>query len=109
MKKRNYPLANVYRLLEPGPVVLLTTSSKQGKPNIMTLSWHTMMEFTPPLVGCVISGRNHSFEALLATRECVLNIPDAALARQVVGVGNCHGSKVDKFRKFKLTPWRQAK
>ncbi len=103
MKKRSYPLPKVYRLLEPGPVVMVTTASKLGKPNIMTMSWHTMMEFTPPLVGCVISGRNHSFDALLATRECVINIPDVSIARQVVGVGNCHGTKVDKFRKFKLT------
>ena len=62
-----------------------------------------MMEFEPPLVGCVISGRNYSFDALVATRECVLNIPSVELAKQVVGVGNCSGSKVDKFKKFKLT------
>lgn len=41
----------------------------------MTLSWHTMMEFEPPLVGCVVSDRNHSFRALKATRDCVINIP----------------------------------
>jgi flavin reductase (DIM6/NTAB) family NADH-FMN oxidoreductase RutF len=103
MPKKPYPLPNVYRLLEPGPVVMVSTARK-GVTNIMTMSWHTMMEFTPPLVGCVISGRNHSFDALVATKECVINIPDAALAKQVVGVGNCHGQKVDKFKKFKLTP-----
>ncbi len=103
MKKKSYPLPNVYRLLEPGPVVMVTTARKD-RANIMTMSWFTMMEFTPPLVGCVISGRNHSFDALVATRECVLNIPEVALAKQVVGVGNCHGTKVDKFKKFKLTP-----
>ena len=103
MAKKAYPLEKVYRLLEPGPVVMVTTLH-QGHANIMTMSWHTMMEFTPPLVGCVISGRNHSFDALVATRECVINIPEAALARQVVGVGNCHGRKIDKFKKFKLTP-----
>ena len=70
----------------------------------MTMSWQTMMEFEPPLVGCVISGRNYSFDALTATKECVLNIPSMELAKQVVGVGNCSGSKVDKFKKFKLTP-----
>jgi flavin reductase (DIM6/NTAB) family NADH-FMN oxidoreductase RutF len=107
MKKKSYPLPNVYRLLEPGPVVMVTTA-RQGVANIMTMSWYTMMEFTPPLVGCVISGRNHSFDALVATKECVLNIPDAALAKQVVGVGNCHGPKVDKFKKFKLTPMPAA-
>jgi flavin reductase (DIM6/NTAB) family NADH-FMN oxidoreductase RutF len=103
MPKRTLHLSHVYRLLEPGPVVLVTTAHK-GKANIMTLSWHTMMEFEPPLVGCVISGRNYSFEALRATRECVLNIPTLDLAKQVVGIGNCSGSKVDKFKKFKLTP-----
>jgi len=100
--KRSLPLSRVYRLLEPGPVVLVTTAHKD-KVNIMTMSWQTMMEFEPPLVGCVISGRNYSFEALTTTRECVLNIPSVELAKQVVGVGNCSGSKVDKFKKFKLT------
>ena len=103
MARKTFPLSKVYGLLETGPVVLVTTAHK-GKANIMTQSWHTMMEFDPPLVGCVISGRNHSFDALVATRECVLGIPSLELARQVVGVGNCSGSKVDKFRKFKLSP-----
>ena len=103
MAKRAFPLSNVYRLLEPGPVVLVSTAHK-GKANIMTQSWNTMMEFVPPLVGCVISGRNHSFDALVATKECVIAIPTAELAKQVVGIGNCSGKKVDKFKKFKLTP-----
>jgi len=103
MTKKILPLSKVYRLLEPGPVVLVTTAHK-GKMNIMAQSWHTMMEFVPPLVGCVISGRNHSFDALTATKECVLSIPSVELAKQVVGVGNCSGNKVDKFKKFKLTP-----
>jgi flavin reductase (DIM6/NTAB) family NADH-FMN oxidoreductase RutF len=102
MAKRSYPLSKVYGLLEPGPVVLVTTSRK-GKPDIMTMSWYTMMEFVPPLVGCVISGRNFSFENLVATKQCVINIPTVELARQVVGVGNCSGRKVDKFAKFGLT------
>lgn len=103
MAKRAYPLSKVYGLLEPGPVVLVTTARK-GRTNIMTMSWHTMMEFEPPLVGCVISGHNASFDALKATRECVINIPTLALAKQVVGIGNCSGRSVDKFAKFGLTP-----
>ncbi len=108
MAKKVFPLSDVYRLLEPGPVVMVTTSHKD-KPNIMTMSWLTMMEFTPPLVGCVLSGRNYSFDALTKTKECVLNIPSAEMAKQVVGVGNCSGSKTDKFRKFELTAMPAAK
>ena len=103
MAKRDYPLARVYGLLEPGPVVLVTTARK-GRANVMTMSWHTMMEFEPPLVGCVISGRNASFGSLRATRECVINIPTLELGRQVVGIGNCSGCSVDKFARFGLTP-----
>ena len=99
---RSFPLARVYQLLEPGPVVLLTTS-QEGRHNVMAMSWHMMMEFEPPLVGCIVSGRNLSFETLRRTRECVLAIPGAHLGRQVVGIGNCSGRDTDKFATFGLT------
>lgn len=102
MAMKSFPLSKVYGLLEPGPVVLITTSSK-GRINIMPQSWHTMLEFEPPLVACVVSNRNYSFDALKATKECVIGIPTVELAKQVVGCGNCSGKKVDKFRKFGLT------
>lgn len=103
MAKRSLPLSKVYRLLEPGPVVLLTTAVS-GRPNVMPMSWHMMIEFEPPLVGCVISDRNHSFRSLKATRECVINIPTVELAPQVVRCGNTSGRTVDKLRAFGLTP-----
>ena len=103
MAKKAFPLSKVYGLLEPGPVVLVTTFSKD-RANIMAQSWHTMLEFEPPLVACVISNRNYSFDNIEATKECVINIPTVALAKQVVGCGNCSGRKVDKFKKFGLTP-----
>jgi len=102
MVKKSLPLSQVYRLLEPGPVVMVTTA-RQGQPNIMTMSWHTMMEFEPPLVGCVISNRNYTFDILKASRECVINIPTVELAKKVVGCGNSSGRKIDKFKVFGLT------
>jgi flavin reductase (DIM6/NTAB) family NADH-FMN oxidoreductase RutF len=68
----------------------------------MAMSWHTMMEFEPPLVGCVVSAANHSFAALAATRECVIAVPPSELAPLVVKVGNCSGRDVDKFAAFEL-------
>ena len=50
----------------------------------MTLSWLTLLEFEPPLVGCVISKRDHSFAAVAASGECVINIPSPELADAVV-------------------------
>jgi flavin reductase (DIM6/NTAB) family NADH-FMN oxidoreductase RutF len=103
VKKRSLPLSCVYGLLEPGPVVLITTL-RRGKANVMTQSWHTMMDFEPPLVGCVIGSDNHSFAALRATRECVINVPETDLARQTVRCGNTSGRRIDKFAAFGLTP-----
>jgi flavin reductase (DIM6/NTAB) family NADH-FMN oxidoreductase RutF len=100
--KKRLPLGRVYRLLEPGPVVLLSTAHR-GRANVMTMSWLTMMDFEPPLVGCVVSDRNFSFELLRASKQCAINIPEAKLARQVVGCGNVSGRRVDKFARFGLT------
>jgi flavin reductase (DIM6/NTAB) family NADH-FMN oxidoreductase RutF len=102
MKKRAFPLARVYGLLEPGPVVMVTTA-REGLANVMTMSWHMMMEFEPPTVGCIISNRNYTFDILKATEECVINIPTVEQAEIVVGCGNCSGRKVDKFKAFGLT------
>jgi flavin reductase (DIM6/NTAB) family NADH-FMN oxidoreductase RutF len=64
---KDLPLAKVYQLLEPGPVVLLTTA-RNGRANVMTMSWHMMVEFEPPLVACVVSPRDFSYAALRATK-----------------------------------------
>ena len=96
-------LPEVYRLLEPGPVVLMTTADR-GRRNVMTMSWHMMVEFAPPLVACVVSSGDYSFAALKKTQQCVIAIPALALAENVVAIGNCSGRQIDKFERFGLTP-----
>ncbi len=108
MAKKIFPLEKVYALLEPGPVIMVSTALK-GRPNIMTMSWHTMIDFVPPLVGCVISDRNYTFDILKRTGECVINIPTAELAKKAVGCGNASGRTVDKFKAFGLTPVKASR
>ena len=99
---KDLPLSMVYQLLEPGPVVLLTTT-RRGRANIMTMSWHMMVDFEPPLIACVVSYVDYSFASLRATKECVIAIPALELAPKVVAIGNCSGRDVDKFKRFGLT------
>lgn len=99
---KELPLAEVYKLIEPGPVVLLTTAAR-GRANVMAMSWHMMVEFTPPLIACIVSSADFSFRALRTTKECVIAIPAVALAEKVVAVGNCSGEEVDKFSTVGLT------
>jgi flavin reductase (DIM6/NTAB) family NADH-FMN oxidoreductase RutF len=97
-----FPLSRVSQLLEPGPVVLLTTA-QAGRCNVMTMSWHMMVEFTPPQIACVVSPANYSFAALRKTRECVIAIPTASMVTKVVQIGNCSGRDIDKFASIGLT------
>lgn len=99
---RELALSKVYQLIEPGPVVLLTTAHK-GRANVMTMSWHMMVEFEPPLVACVVSSGDHSFAALRATGECVIAVPAVGMADAMVRVGNTSGRDVDKFETSGLT------
>lgn len=100
--KKDFPVHEIRRFLEPGPIVLVS-SAWRGSHNIMTMGWHTVMEFTPSLVGCIISSENYSFELIHRSRECVINVPTVKLAAKVVGIGNCSGKDTDKFAAFKLT------
>ena len=60
---KEIPASQAYRLLEPGPIVLVTTSYN-GKPNVMTMGFHMMIQHAPPLIGCVIGPWDHSYQAL---------------------------------------------
>ena len=100
---KNLALSRVYQMLEPGPVVMLTTAHK-GRANVMTMSWHMCVEFEPPRIACVVSDGNYSFKALRTTKQCVIAIPAVKLATKVVAIGNCHGNLINKFESFGLTP-----
>jgi flavin reductase (DIM6/NTAB) family NADH-FMN oxidoreductase RutF len=103
---KTLPLAKAFMLLEPGPVILVTTAGR-GKRNVMTISWHMVMDFTPRFA--LLTGPwNYSYQALVKTRECVLALPTVDLARTVVEIGTCSGADTDKFEKFGLTA-RNAK
>jgi flavin reductase (DIM6/NTAB) family NADH-FMN oxidoreductase RutF len=66
-RKRDFPVSEIRRYLEPGPIVLVS-SRWRNETNIMTMGWHTVMEFTPSLIGCVIAQGNHSFELIRKSR-----------------------------------------
>jgi flavin reductase (DIM6/NTAB) family NADH-FMN oxidoreductase RutF len=106
-RKADFPVAKIRRFLEPGPIVLVS-SAWRGKTNVMTMGWHTVMEFEPSLVGCCIFS-DYSSDLIKRSKECVINIPTVDMASVVVGIGNSTGAEVDKFERFNLTAVRGAK
>ena len=53
-RKRDFPLNQIRRFLEPGPIVLVS-SAWHRKTNIMTMGWHMMLGFSPALFACYIA------------------------------------------------------
>ena len=95
-------LNHAFTLLEPGPVILVTTRDG-AHANIMTISWTMVLDFAPRFALCT-GAWNFSFAALRKSKECVLAIPTVDLLEKVVGIGMCSGADTDKFAKFNLTP-----
>lgn len=94
-------LSRAFTLIEPGPVVLVTTHDR-AKDNIMTITWTMVMGFSADFA--ITTGPwNHSYAALRDTKECVLSIPTVDMIDTAVGVGMCSGTDTDKFEKFGLT------
>jgi len=106
--KRDFPVSDVRRFIEPGPIVLVS-SAHGGETNIMTMGWHMIMEFEPSLIGCYIWSENHTRDLIRKSRECVINVPTVDMASKVVGIGNCSGRDTDKFARFNLTAEPSAK
>lgn len=96
------PISRAFTLLEPGPVTLVTTQDG-SRPNIMTITWTMVLDFAASFA--ITTGPwNHSYAALMKTKECVISIPTIDLLDKVVGIGTCSGTDTDKFATFALTP-----
>ena len=63
-----------YRLLESGPVVMVSTRH-HGQNNVMTTGFHMMLQHRPSLIACVVGPWDHSYEALVETGDCVIAVP----------------------------------
>ena len=61
-------LSKAFTLIEPGPVVLVTTNDGQ-KDNVMTITWTMVIGFSAPFA-ITTEPWNHSYAALLETKEC---------------------------------------
>jgi flavin reductase (DIM6/NTAB) family NADH-FMN oxidoreductase RutF len=102
LSMRSLPLSKAFTLIEPGPVILVTTNDG-AENNVMTITWAMPRGFNAEFA--MMTGPwNHSYAALQDTKECVIAIPTIDLIDTAVGVGTCSGRDIDKFERFGLTP-----
>jgi len=91
------------RLFAPRLAVLVTSVDKNGKPNIITLSWAMPTSFDPPLVAISVGARRYSNELISGCEEFVVNIPSISILDKVKLCGSLSGRTADKFAEAGLT------
>lgn len=89
-------------LLAPLPAVMVTCEH-DGKTNVFTAAWCGIVSTHPPRVYVSIRPTRHSYALIRDSREFVLNLTPAALAKTCDYVGTVTGRCVDKFAKTGLT------
>lgn len=84
-------------LLNPLPVVLVTSMDENGKSNVMTAAWAGTICSDPVMVSVSIRKSRYSHELIKRSGEFVINMPgeDMALFTDYAGVYS--GRNTDKF------------
>lgn len=96
---RRVPLDKAYRLLNHGPVVLVS-ARHNGIDDVMAASWACALDFDPPKLSIVLDGRTRTRELIEPTGRFIVQVPTAAQAHMThtVGTVSLHDDD-DKLRK----------
>lgn len=100
MKKRDFKGSVV---LNPVPVVLITSRNKEGKDNVFTVGWAGTVCTRPPMLSISIRPERLSYDYIKESMEFVVNIPHAGMAKKVDFCGVRSGRKLDKIKEMGFT------
>ncbi len=101
--KENVPFSQSARMLQPGPLALVTSQLK-GQPNVMAAAWVFPLSLDPAIASVSLRPTRFTHQIISKSEEFVLNIPSLALLKQVHYCGSVSGRDVDKFKQSGLTP-----
>lgn len=102
MAKIELDLSRATRLLQPGPIALVTAKFK-NKANVMVAAWVTNVSSDPPMVALAVYPARFTHDLIEKSGQFALNIPPRPLLEQVIKISDMSGENVDKFVANKLT------
>ncbi|OGR08589.1 MAG: hypothetical protein A2341_14095 [Deltaproteobacteria bacterium RIFOXYB12_FULL_58_9] len=101
-KREVAPLANAYRLLNPGCVVLISVGDGT-RDNLFAVTWNMPAKKEPGMCAFLSGKGHHSYPFIVDTREFAINIVAADLAPALYGCGTVSGrDEPDKWQRFAL-------
>ena len=90
-------------MLNPVPVVLITSKNKEGKVNIFTVAWIGMACTKPPMITVAIRPERLSHDYIKESGDFVVNLPTSSMVREVDYCGVRSGNQVDKIHEMNFT------
>jgi flavin reductase (DIM6/NTAB) family NADH-FMN oxidoreductase RutF len=90
-------------ILNPVPVVLITTKNKKGKENVFTVAWTGTICTKPPMLSISVRPERLSYEYIKETMEFVVNMPSSNLVKAVDYCGVKTGRKNNKIKEMGFT------
>jgi flavin reductase (DIM6/NTAB) family NADH-FMN oxidoreductase RutF len=99
MKKLNFK-GSV--MLNPTPVVLVTSKNSSNKLNIFTVGWISTVCTKEPIIAMGVRPERLSYQYIKESMECVINLPTTDMVKIVDYCGVVSGKKEDKIKHFNL-------
>ncbi|MDU2122472.1 MAG: flavin reductase family protein [Clostridium celatum] len=90
-------------VLNPVPVVLITSKNKEGKENVFTVGWIGTVCTKPPMLSISIRPERLSYEYIKETMEFTVNLPSINMTKAVDYCGVRAGRKFDKIKEMNFT------
>lgn len=89
-------------ILNPVPVVLITSRNKNGDENVFTVGWTGTLCTKPPVLSISVRPERLSYEYIKETMEFVVNLPTSSMVKAVDYCGVKSGKTVDKIKEMKF-------
>lgn len=88
----------------PSPVWVIGSYGKNGKPNMMTVSWGGICCTSPPCIAISLQKSRSSYENILKHQAFTMNLPSQQHLLEADYTGSFSGKNTDKFSVTGLTP-----
>lgn len=90
-------------ILNPVPVVLVTSRNKEGKNNVFTVGWTGTINTKPPMLYISVRPERLSYEYIKESMDFVVNLPSSNLVKAVDYCGVRSGKRYDKISEMGFT------
>ncbi|MGL5379306.1 flavin reductase family protein [Clostridium sp.] len=90
-------------VLNPVPVVLITSRNSEGKNNVFTVGWTGTICTKPPMLSISIRPERLSYEYIKEGMEFIVNMPSSKIVKAVDYCGVRSGRTVDKIKEMGFT------